>query len=350
MSLDAIRALGVVVGLGAGVAVTGVRGRDGGLLEIGIELAGRPCCGGCGGPVWSHGASTVRLADLPALGRAVRLVWAKRRWRCPRSGCGVCTFADQDPEIAPRRARMTSRAARHATRRAGAGRAISEIAAEVGCGWHTAMAAVHRWGTALLDADTARLDGVTALGLDEILMFRGGRWREKHWGTTIVDTRRGRLLDIVAGRSADGATEWIRARSSLWRQQVRWGVMDLSGPDRKTFTDALAHARQVADPYRVIKLANSAVDDVRRRRARHQRRSPLSDTQAAGEAAERVTDRGRHKLRGLLAAGDPAARCETRGTPPRLCAASTGSPAEPSPSRQSTSSPATSKPTLTAPS
>lgn len=312
MRLDAIRASHVVVGLGAGVTVTGVRDRDGGPLEIGIELTGRPCCGGCGGPVWAHGASTVKLADLPAFGRAVRLGWRKRRWRCPDGSCAVRTFTDQDPEIAPRRARMTSRAARHATRRAGAGRAISEIAAEVGCGWHTAMAAVHRWGSALLEADTDRVDGVTALGLDEILMFRRGRYREKHWGTTIVDTRRGRLLDIVAGRSADGATAWIRARSSLWRAQVRWGVMDLSGPYRKTFADALPHARQVADPYRVIKLANSAIDDVRRRvqnettGGRGTKHDPLYRIRRLLlKAAERVTDRGRHKLRGLLAAGDP---------------------------------------------
>ncbi|WP_420608456.1 ISL3 family transposase [Candidatus Poriferisodalis sp.] len=312
MRVDAIRALHVVVGLGAGVTVTGVRDRDGGPLEIGVELAGRPCCVGCGGPVWAHSASTVRLADLPAFGRPVRLGWRKRRWRCPDGSCAVGTFTDQDPAVAPPRARMTSRAARHATRRAGAGRAVSEIAAELGAGWHTVMRAVHRWGSALLDADSARLDGVTALGLDEILMFRRGRYREKHWGTTIVDTRRGRLLDIVAGRSADGATAWIRARSSLWRKQIRWGVMDLSGPYRKTFTDALAHARQVADPFHVIKLANSAIDDVRRRvqnettGGRGTKHDPLYRIRRLLlKASERVTDRGRAKLRGLLAAGDP---------------------------------------------
>ncbi len=208
MSLGAIRALGVVVGLGAGVTVTGVGDRRGGPLVVGVELVGRPCCGGCGGRVHGHGSSTVRLADLPAFGRAVRVGWRERRWLCPEESCAVRMFTDQDPTVAPPRARMTSRAARHAARRAGLGRAISEIAAELGAGWHTVMAAVHRWGSALLEADTNRVEGVTALGLDEILMFRRGRYRDKHWGTTIVDTRRGRLLDIVAGRSADGATAW----------------------------------------------------------------------------------------------------------------------------------------------
>ena len=265
MAVDLTRALLLIVGLGPGVAVLDVRGRRGGPLEVEIELTGRPCCGGCDGKVWAHGSSGVRLADLAAFGRPVRLVWRKRRWLCPHQGCAVRTFTDQEPAVAPPRGRMTSRAARWATRRAGAGRAIKEIAAELGCNWHTAMAAVQRWGQALLEADDGRIDGVTALGLDEILMFRRGRYREQHWGTTIVDARRGKLLDIVPGKSAKGATRWIRRRTSRWRQQVRWGVMDLSGPYRKTFTDALPKAIQVADPFHVVKLANSTIDDVRRR-------------------------------------------------------------------------------------
>ncbi len=224
----------------------------------------------------------------------------------------MCTFTDQEPRIAPPRARVTARAARHATRRTGAGRAVSEIAAELGIGWHTVMRAVHRWGRALLEADTERIDGVTALGLDEILMFRRGRYRRKHWGTTVVDARRGVLADIVPGRSAAGATRWIRARTVRWRKRVRWAVMDLSGPYRKAFSTALPHAKQVADPFHVVKLANTTVDDVRRRvqnettGGRGTKGDPLYRIRRLLlTAAERVTDTGHAKLRGLLAAGDP---------------------------------------------
>ena len=310
--VDPTRALLLVVGLGPSVTVTGVRARRGGPLLVGIELVGRPCCAVCGAKVWAHGHSRVSLADLPAFGRPVRLVWRKRRWRCPEASCAVGTFTDQDCAIALPRARMTSRAARWATRRAGMARAVSEIAAELGCNWHTAMAAVHRWGRALLGADTSRTDGVTALGLDEILMFRRGRYREKQWGTTIVDARRGKLLDIVAGRSAAGATRWIRGRSQRWRKRVRWAVMDLSGPYRKAFGDTVPHAKQIADPFHVVKLANSTVDDVRRRvqnettGGRGTKHDPLYRIRRLlAKAAERVTVRGRVKLVGLLAAGDP---------------------------------------------
>ena len=90
------------------------------------------------------------------------------------------------------------------------------------------------------------------------------------------------------------------------------GSRGLSGPYRKTFTDALPRARQVADPFHVIKLANAAIDDVRRRvqnettGGRGTKDDPLYRIRRLLlQAAERVTDRGRTKLRGLLAAGDP---------------------------------------------
>ena len=312
MTVDLTRALLLIVGLGPGIAVTEVGGRRGGPLVVGVELVGRPCCVGCGGPVHRHGVTKVSLADLPAFGRPTRLVWTKRRWLCPGGSCAVRTFTDQDPAVAPPRARMTSRAARWATRRAGKARTISEIAAELGTGWHTAMAAVHRWGRALLGADLARTDGVRALGLDEILMFRRGPFRRKHWGTTIVDVRRGVLLDIVAGRSAAGAKGWIGGRTPQWRKRIRWAVMDLSGPYRKAFGDTVPHATQIADPFHVVKLANSAIDDVRRRvqnettGGRGTKGDHLYRTRRLLlRAAERISERGRTKLVGLLAAGDP---------------------------------------------
>ncbi|WP_420627023.1 transposase [Candidatus Poriferisodalis sp.] len=41
--------------------------------------------------------------------------------------------------------------------------------------------------------------------------------------------------------------------------------MDLSGPYRKAFDTALPPARQVADPFNVVRLGNQIVDEVRRR-------------------------------------------------------------------------------------
>jgi len=88
--------------------------------------------------------------------------------------------------------------------------------------------------------------------------------------------------------------------------------LDLSGPYRAAFDAAAPHARQVADPLRVVRLANDALDEVRRRvqqqTLRHRGRTEDHLYRARKllvSASERVTDSGRAKLRALLDAGDP---------------------------------------------
>ena len=153
-----------------------------GCISVGRVL--RPDCVGCGGRLWSDGERPVELVDLPAFGRAARLVWHKRRWRCCARGCEVRTVTEQDCEIAPPREKLTTRAGRWATRQAGRGRPLGGIADELGCSWHPVNMSVRRWGEALLDADVERIAETEALGLDEHLMWRRGRFRTKAWATS----------------------------------------------------------------------------------------------------------------------------------------------------------------------
>ncbi len=53
---------------------------------------------------------------------------------------------------------------------------VNEIAVELGCDWHTINDTVIAYGTPLVD-DPARIGDVDALGLDETLFARLGRWR-----------------------------------------------------------------------------------------------------------------------------------------------------------------------------
>ena len=93
-----------------------------------------------------------------------------------------------------------------------------------------------------------------ALGLDETLMGRRGRFKDKSWSTSIVDVGRGQLLDIVPGRTAQAPAVWLLSRPREWRENVRWAVLDLSGPYRAAFDTALPDAAQVADPFHVVRL------------------------------------------------------------------------------------------------
>jgi len=118
----------------------------------------------CGRVAHRHGVREVVLVDLPVFGRPARLVWRKQRWRCP-----TCrrSWTGQQPSIASSRCQLTTRAARWATLQVGRhGRSVAEVAADLGCDWHTVMDAVMLYGTPLID-DPARFGAVTAVGLDD---------------------------------------------------------------------------------------------------------------------------------------------------------------------------------------
>jgi transposase len=282
-------------------------------LRIAITTrAERPACPGCGGVVHRHDVDEVELADLPCFGRRTRLVWHKRRWKCPNPACRVVTFTETDERIASPEAAVTDRAGRWATFQVGFhGRSVREVAADLGCDWHTVMDAVDRHGAPLID-DPDRIGATTAVGLDEVLFCRLGRFRTKHWSTQIVDVEHGQLLDVVAGRDAAGACAWFAQRPEEWLTAIRWATLDLSGPYRSVFDTMLPHATQVADPFHLIQLANRVLDEVRRRVQndtlghRGRRDDPLYRARRLLTIAhERLSPDRDDRLQGLLRAGDP---------------------------------------------
>jgi transposase len=213
---------------------------------------------------------------------------------------------------------MTTRAGRWATEQVGRhGRAISGLIPELGCDWHTINDTVIAYGRLLVDT-TERIGAVIALGLDEVLFVRRGRWRRQAWSTTIVDVNTGQLLDVIEGRSAASACEWLAGRPAEWLEAIRWAVLDLSGPWRLAFDTMLPDAVQVADPFHVVKLANQRLDEVRRRVQnetlghRGHKDDPLyRSRRLLTKADERLDDKARSKLLGLLDAGDPRGEVRT---------------------------------------
>ena len=288
-------------------------------VVIGSRKA-RPVCVACGGPVWSKGYRTVVLVDLPAFGRPVRLRWRKRRWTCPNSGCALRSFIEQDPTIGPQRALLTSRAARWVTVGVGGrGRPVDEVAAELGCDWHTVNNEVVRWGDALLGADTDRIGEVGAVGIDKKRCSGGKAGGAPRFGALLSSTLGATSrFDIVAGRTAESAAAWFRSQPTEWCEAIRWAVLDMSGSYRKAYDRVLPHAVQVADPFHVIRLANQRLDEVRRRVQnetlghRGRKDDPLYRIRRLLTAAhERISDRGQTRLRGLLDAGDPHGEVRT---------------------------------------
>jgi len=270
----------------------------------------RAWCPGCAVRAVGHGRRRVRVRDLPAGGRPVVLVWAKRLWRCPEPACGVTTWSEHSDAIGARSS-LTERARIEICRRFGQdGDSVAELARAYGIGWHTAMAAVRTHGQPLID-DPARLEGVEALGVDETVWLHAGPRRRTRYVTGFVDLDRGQLLEVVEGRSTATVADWLALRPADWLAQVRVAALDPYRGYATGLRSRLGHATVVLDHFHVVGLANSAIDDVRRRNQQeihgHRGRNgnPLYDIRRPLLMGhERLTDRRWHQLLAGLETGD----------------------------------------------
>jgi transposase len=182
-------------------------------------------CQGCGVRAELHGRRMVRVRDLPIGGRPVVLLWRKRIWRCGEPACGVRTWTERAAAIRPR-AVLTERARAEACRRVGKdAHSVAAVARDLGVGWATIMRAVAEHGTPLVD-DAARLEGVTALGLDGTSFLRATPTAPTRWVTGLVDLERGRLLDVVADRARAAVDGWLGAQPRDWLAQVATVALD----------------------------------------------------------------------------------------------------------------------------
>lgn len=84
--------------------------------------------------------------------------------------------------------------------------------------------------------------------------------------TTFVDLAGGHgLLGQTAGRTKKAVVDWLNARGEAWKNSVRIVAMDPCASYRAAVAEALPNARIVADHFHLVRLANQAVTDVRRR-------------------------------------------------------------------------------------
>jgi transposase len=277
-------------------------------IELVRELVGCPTCGVV---ARVQDRRAVRLIDLSMAGRKVALVWNKRRFICLEPECDKGTWSEVDHRIAAPRLSLTDRAGRWATFQVGrVGRDVRGVAKDLGCDWHTVNEAVLAYGEALIE-HPGRFGDVSSLGLDEHLMVKTGERHHQNFVTTIVDVARGQLLDVVPDRTAKAPKQWLKERGSEFCAGVTAGAIDLSATYKSVFDDVLPHATLVADPFHVIKHANSKVDECRRRVQnealghRGRKVDPLyKSRRMLTMAAERLDVNGKEKLLGLLKAGD----------------------------------------------
>ena len=142
------------------------------------------------------------------------LRWRKRVFACRYALCENNTWTEEHDAIAPR-AVLTERARQWAFEQVGFhDRAVARVAAQLGVAWHTIMTQVIERGAPLID-DPHRLDGVSAIGVDETSFLRATGTHPTLYATGIADLTPGppaRLLDVLPGRSGRVLRGWLADR------------------------------------------------------------------------------------------------------------------------------------------
>ena len=287
----------------------------GGEVEVLVETPAEPvACPRCAGIATAKDRRPVWVRDLPVGGRPVVICWVKRIWCCRQDACPVRTWTEEHEAIAPR-AGLTERARTWAFDQVGrCDGAVSEVAADLAVAWHTVMTQVRERGTPVIE-DTARLAGVSAVGVDETAFLRGTGAHPTSFATGIADLTPGRparLLDVVEGRSGTVLAGWLARRDQAWRDAVVTASLDPFRGYATALTRHLPGAVRVLDPFHVCQLAIGAVDDVRRRVQRdttgHRGRTgdPLYGLRRVlRRRHDRLTPNAWRRLEAGLAAGDP---------------------------------------------
>ena len=181
-------------------------------VETDQTLAG---CPDCGVVASGHGRRRIRLHDIPCFGRPVRLIWAKRLWRCQDKHCPKKVFSERHP-LAGTRAILTNRAIRWATdalKRYDT--SVSALAHQLAVSWRALWKGVEAEARRRI-GKPQRLTGIDALGVDEHVWTHTG-FPGSGMVTGIIDHTRdehgnvhARLLDLVPDRSGRAYAHWLK--------------------------------------------------------------------------------------------------------------------------------------------
>ena len=83
--------------------------------------------------------------------------------------------------------------------------------------------------------------------------------------TGLVDLEGGWLLDLVADCTRAAVDGWLGARTNDWLAGVGTVALDAWRGYASALVASLGHARVVVDHFHAVRLANTVVDQVRRR-------------------------------------------------------------------------------------
>src|SRR6201984_3830979 len=99
-----------------------------------------------------------------------------------------------------------------------------------------------------------RLDGVAAVGVDETAFARANPIRSTLFATGIVDLHRGKLIDIIEGRSRKVLADWLISHPPEWTAGIQVAALDPFRGYGAALSAGLPRAVRVLDAFHVVRL------------------------------------------------------------------------------------------------
>lgn len=210
-------------------------------------------------------------ADLPCVGRPIRLLLSVRRFFCKVATCPRKVFAERLPELLEPSSRLTTRL-RTALQQVGfscSGKGGERLATALGM---KASDTTILWSVQLVRAPTIDAEQVRVVGIDDWSWRRGRRY-----GTILVDLERHRVLDLLPDRSVESVRIWLAAHPQIEIVSRDRGANYVDG-----VTQGAPQAVQVADRWHLYANLGEAVE-------RFLVRSHIRVSEAAPDAAPDAT-------------------------------------------------------------
>jgi transposase len=218
-------------------------------LVMVLRSAGKEgCCPECGQPSRRvHSRYNRPLSDLPWEGLPVQIELRVRRFFCTEDDCGQRIFTERLPNTVARHGRRTCRlsAALDRITLALGGSAGSRLAEHLGILTH---------GSTLLRGLRKRpnprlVNPPRVVGIDDWAWRKGQRY-----GTILCDLEQGKVIDLLADRSAESTAAWLREHPGI----------EIVSRDRASLyaeaaDTAAPHAVQVADRWHLLRNLGDAL-------------------------------------------------------------------------------------------
>jgi transposase len=237
------------------------------VLQTTAIEAGCPACGYLSSRVHSRYRRT--LADLPWLGRPVRLHLSSRKFFCDRPDCSRRVFTERLPGVVRRYARRTERLGQAllTVGYALGGEAGARLVAALGMGISPDVLLRRIRRAATRPAGTPRV-----LGVDDWAFCRG-----KRYGTLLVDLEQGHPVDLLPDRQAETLSHWLKGHPG-----VQIVTRDRSWEYARAIHEGAPDAVQVLDRFHLLSNLREMLERVIERNRHHLQGIALPTVSPAG--------------------------------------------------------------------